>query len=61
MLWFAYDIMLLSEIEEQLLAVLEEMEDILGSTYNMKINKNNTTMLVVSKHCSRTEVILQEK
>lgn len=57
MIRYADDIALTAESEDELKETLENLETILGERYNMKISKNKTKVMVVS----RKELISKNK
>lgn len=52
--------MVLTESEEELMIVSEEIEDTLRSGCNTKFNKDKTKMVVVGRYCNR-KVTVQER
>lgn len=58
---FADDIAILTINGEELMAVLEEIEHIFGSKFNIKINKKKIKVFLVSRHDTKFEVALQRR
>uniref|UniRef100_A0A8D9A6I6 Craniofacial development protein 2 n=1 Tax=Cacopsylla melanoneura TaxID=428564 RepID=A0A8D9A6I6_9HEMI len=59
MIRYADDIALIAPSEEELKAALETMNKILISNYNMKINKNKTKIMIVSRNEDRIRSVIK--
>ncbi|KAL1446687.1 hypothetical protein WDU94_006588 [Cyamophila willieti] len=60
MIRYADDIALTAQSVDELKETLEKMKDILNRKYNMRINKNKTKIMIVSKNEEQVRIILDD-